>query len=84
MNSGFQNRKVGNFLKDYQTNLPLYVNKDYKGWGIGYYSGRIIIPTKDALLIDGAVEKVFHQKDKEVFVGKDSVGKGYLMIKIYE
>lgn len=83
INSYYEDKKVGVFLKYYRTDLTVYVDKDYKSLGIGYYSDRKINPTDDGKLINSAVNKVFHQRGEEVFLGKADDGKEYLMIKKY-
>ncbi len=77
------NKDVGEFLKDYKIGVPVYVNKDYKSLGIGYYAERKIMPTTDKNLIDGAKDKAFHRNDQEVFLGMDSNGHEYLLVKKY-
>jgi 4-amino-4-deoxy-L-arabinose transferase-like glycosyltransferase len=67
------NKAVGIFLKDYRTDLPVYINSNYKNLGIGFYSGRPIISTTDEALINSATERVFRKRSESVYLGKDYV-----------
>lgn len=75
------NKGLGEFLKDYRTELPVYVDAPYSTLGIGYYANRPLISTQDKALIDAANLRVKHQPLEEVFLGKNADGKEYLMIK---
>lgn len=71
------NKAVGEFLKDYRGDLPVYVNyTHYKNLGIGFYAERKVTPTEDMGLINGATERVFRKHTQSVFLGD-----GYIVIK---
>jgi 4-amino-4-deoxy-L-arabinose transferase-like glycosyltransferase len=65
------NKAVGEFLKDYRRDLPVYINAPYKSLGIGFYAERPIIPTEDKALIDGAPGRVFRKHSEAVYLGPD-------------
>ncbi len=75
------NKNTGEFLKDFRTELPIYINQEYRNLAIGYYSERVIIPTTDQIIMEEAKELMFHQPFQHVLLGKDSQGKEYLLIK---
>ena len=70
------NRAVGEFLRNYRTDLPVYTNFPYLNLGIGYYANRKVIQITDTEMIGRATERVFHTKNQSVFLGEN-----YLVIK---
>jgi 4-amino-4-deoxy-L-arabinose transferase-like glycosyltransferase len=64
------NKKIGLFLKDYRTDLPVYINnRDYKNLGIAYYANRSVTPLPEDLDLRD-LRPILHSSTESVFANE--------------